>query len=132
MHYGLPEKIFSDQGCSFESKLIAELCELSKIKKLQTTPYRPQCNRQCEYFNATLISMIGTPPTETKINWQEQLLALVHVYNCRHLNATGFSPFYLMFGRHPMLPIDVQFWCKDTRYCCFHIAWLYPKNSKED
>ena len=38
MHYGLPEKICSNQGHNFESKLIAELCEFSKTKKLQTTP----------------------------------------------------------------------------------------------
>ena len=73
MHYSLPEKILSSQWCNFESKLIAELCELSKIKKLQTTPYRPQCNRQCEQFNATFILVIGTLPTEAKISWQEQL-----------------------------------------------------------
>ena len=81
MHYGLPEKILSDQGCNFESKLIAELCELSKTKKLCTTPYRPQSNGQCEQFNVTLISMIGTLPTEAKINWQEQIPTLVHAYN---------------------------------------------------
>ena len=52
--------------------------------------------------------MIGTLPTETKINWQEQLSTLVHAYNCKHLNTTGFSPFYMMFGRHPMIPVDVQ------------------------
>ena len=32
MHYGFPVKILSDQGWNFESKLIAELCGLSKIK----------------------------------------------------------------------------------------------------
>ena len=76
---------------------------------MQTTPYRPQCSGQCEHFNATLISIIGTLLTEAKINWQEQLSTVVHAYNCTHSNATGFSPFCLMFGRHPMLPIDVQF-----------------------
>ena len=53
--------------------------------------------------------MIGTLPTEAKFNWQEQLPTLVHAYNCSHSNATEFSPLYLMFGRHPMLPIDIQF-----------------------
>ena len=53
--------------------------------------------------------MIGTLPTEAKISWQEQLSTLVHAYNCSHSNATGFSPFYWIFGRHPMLPIDEQF-----------------------
>ena len=53
--------------------------------------------------------MISTLPTEAKITWQERLPTLVHAYNCSRSNATGFSPFYLMFGRHPMLPTDVQF-----------------------
>ena len=83
--------------------------ELSKTKILQTTPYRLQCNGHCECFNSTLISVIGTLPIEAKIKWQEQLPTLVHAYNCRHLNATGFSPFYQMFRRQPLLPIDVQF-----------------------
>ena len=30
MHYGFPEKILSDQGCNFESRLIAGLCKLPK------------------------------------------------------------------------------------------------------
>ena len=39
---GLPEKILSDQGRNLNSNLVKELCELSGIKKLRTTPYRPQ------------------------------------------------------------------------------------------
>ena len=40
VHYGFPQKILSDQGRNFESNLIAELCKLTQIKKLRTTPYR--------------------------------------------------------------------------------------------
>ena len=109
MHYGLPEKILSDQGRNFESNLIAELCELSKVKKLRTTPYRPQTNGQCERFNSTLISMLGTLPNEAKADWPNQVMTLVHAYNCTKSNATGFSPYYLLYGRQPMLPIDIQF-----------------------
>ena len=43
-HYGFSEKILSDQGRNFESNLIAELCKLAQIKKLRTTPYRPEGN----------------------------------------------------------------------------------------
>ena len=75
---------------------------------LCTTPYRSECNGQCTGFNATLISMIGTLPTKAKIFWEEQLSTLVHAYNCSCSNAIGFSPFYLMFGGHSILPIDIQ------------------------
>ena len=56
--------------------------------------------------------MIGTLPTEAKLSSQEQISTLVHTYNCSHSNARGFSPLYMIFGRHPMLPIDVQFGVK--------------------
>ena len=82
MHCGLPEKVLSNQGCNFESKLIAELCELSQSKEFQTTPYRPQCNGQCECFNSTLISMIGTLPTETKIKFAR---TIIHIGTCLQL-----------------------------------------------
>ena len=76
---------------------------------MHTTPDRPQCTGQCEHFNVTFISMIGTLLTEAKNNWQEQLPTLVHAYNCSCLKVTGFSPFYLMYRRQPMLPISIQF-----------------------
>ena len=34
---------------------------------------------------------------------------LTHAYNCTMLQMTGFSPFFLMFGRIPKIPIDVEF-----------------------
>ena len=109
MYFGLPEKILTDQGQNFESKLITELCLLTQIKKLRTTPYTPQTNGACERFNRTLISMIGTLPDEYKAQWPQHIPMLVHAYNCTRSNATGYSPFYLLYGRKPLLPIDIEF-----------------------
>ena len=109
VHYGFPEKILSDQGQNFESVLISELCELAQIKKLRTTPYRPEGNGSCERFNRTLISMLGTLPDNFKSKWPHHISTLVYAYNCTHSNATGFSPYYLLYGGQPLLPIDIEY-----------------------
>ena len=87
-HYGFPEKILSHQGRHFESKLIAELCQLVQVKKLRTTPYKPKGNGACEWFNCTLISMIGTLPPDLKVDWSQHVSTLTHGYNCTKNNAT--------------------------------------------
>ena len=108
-HYGFPEKFISDQGRNFESDLIKELCKIAGVQKLHTTPYHPQGNGQCERFNSTLCNMLGTLSEEEKSDWKSFLGYMTHAYNCTKHASTTYSPYYLMFGRHPRLPIDVEF-----------------------
>ena len=108
-HYGFPEKFISDQGRNFESDLIKELCKIAGVQKLHTTPYHPQGNGQCERFNSTLCNMLGTLSEEEKSDWKSYLGCMTHAYNCTKHASTTYSPYYLMFGRHPRLPIDVAF-----------------------
>ena len=108
-HYGFPEKFISDQGRNFESDLIKELCKIAGVQKLHTTPYHPQSNGQCERFNSTLCNMLGTLSEEEKSDWKSYLGCMTHAYNCTKHASTTYSPYYLMFGRHPRLPIDVEF-----------------------
>ena len=108
-HYGFPEKFISDQGRNFESDLIKELCKIAGVKKVHTTPYHPQGNGQCERFNSTLCNMLGTLSEEEKSDWKSHLGCMTHAYNCTKHASTTYSSYYLMFGRHPRLPIDVEF-----------------------
>ena len=78
------------------------LCGIAQVKKIRTLGYHPQTNGQCEHFNVTLINMLGTLPEKPKRTWREQFLTLVHAYNCTRNNATGFSPYFPMFGRKPL------------------------------
>ena len=108
-HYGFPEQFISDQGRNFESDLIQELCKSAGVKKLHTTPYHPQSKGQCERFNSTLCNKLGTLSDEEKSDWKSHLGCMTHAYNCTKHASTTYSPYYLMFGRHPRLPIDVAF-----------------------
>ena len=112
IHYGFPTKLISDQGHNFESELIANLCQVAGVQKLRTSPYHPQTNGQCGWFNSTLLNMLGTLTPEQKKDLKTYVPSMVHAYNCTRHAATGYSPYYLLFGREPRLPIDVEFGLK--------------------
>ena len=99
------QKILLDQGQNFKSQLVADLCMLMGMQKIQTSLYHPQTNDQCERFNSTLINMLGTLPSQ-KSEWKNHIGTLVLTYNCTQNSATRFSSYYLMYGRQPCLPID--------------------------
>lgn len=50
--------------------------------------------------------MLGTLKDHQKQDWKSYVAPLVHSYNATRHDSTGYSPFFLMFGRHPRLAVD--------------------------
>ena len=71
-----------------------ELCPLAGVDNTRTTPYHPMGNGMIERFNHTLLNMLVTLEDHQKDYWK------VHAYNAVKHDSTGYSPFFLMFGRH--------------------------------
>ncbi|CAI5665465.1 unnamed protein product [Oreochromis niloticus] len=112
--FGFPAKLHADQGRNFESAVVKELCKCTGITKTHTTPYHPQGNGTTERFNRTLMNMLGTLEPHLKPRWHEYVDAMTHAYNCTRHDSTGYIPYYLMFGRHPRLPVDLVFGLSTT------------------
>lgn len=91
VYYGIRERLHTDQGRDFESKLIKELCEVAGTKKCRTTPYHPRGN-PVERFNRTLLNMLGTLEAKQKMKWKD------FAYNCTRNETTGYTPYKLIFG----------------------------------
>ncbi|KAM3936145.1 LOW QUALITY PROTEIN: uncharacterized protein RB166_003262 [Leptodactylus fuscus] len=98
-HYGCPEAVLTDRGPAF--KFFQELS-----KKLRTTAYHPQGNGLCEKVNQIFINMLRTASVTKQAEWPQLLDELVEIYNNTTHCSTGYSPYFLMFGRQGQLPKD--------------------------
>ena len=74
---------------------------------MRTTPYHPQSYGQVKRMNQVIINMMKCLPEQYKSNCRNHVNKLGHAYNSTKSSATGYSPYYIFFGRHPRLPIDV-------------------------
>ena len=107
--FGPPEQLHSDQGRSFESDVVAEMCRLLGVVKTRTTPYHPQSDGLVERLNRTLLQMLATAVEDKAMNWDSHLRRLCIAYNSSIQPTTGYTPFYLMFGRQVRMPVDIMY-----------------------
>ena len=107
--FGAPAYLVSDQGKAFTGHVITHLCELYGVQKLRTSPYHAQTNGQVEHMNQTIIRIISKLEEDRKACWSEHLPELLMAYNATRSAVTGYSPYYLLFGRRPRIPVDYLF-----------------------
>ena len=105
----MPAYLISDQGKTFVGHIITHLCDLYGVQKLRTSPYHAQTKGQFEHMNQTIIRMIGKLEEDKKACWSEHLPELLLAYNATCSAVTGYSPYYLLFGRRSRIPVDYLF-----------------------
>ena len=96
--YGFPEKITSDNGRQFLSKLFTSYCRDHAIELINTSPRHPQSNGICERFNGTFSDMIKHSSLDDAKSWDELINKLLFTYNSSVGSSTKFSPSDLVFS----------------------------------
>jgi hypothetical protein len=106
--HGWPKKIISDRGTQFAAKFTAELNKLLGIDTALSTAYHPQTDGQTERTNQELEQYLRLYTNFMQSDWSEWLSQAEFSYNNRLHSSTGFSPFYLEYGRHPRTPLSID------------------------
>ena len=129
--FGFPHRLMSDQAPEFSGKVIATMCDLLGVSKVRTSPYHPQSNGAVERAHQTLRRMIGKMDPEKRSQWPSHLGSVIIAYNTIRSLVMGFSPYFLMFGQRPRLPIDLLFptamWQESSRTVDEYVLSLYER-----
>ena len=121
----------SDQVSEFTGQVISELCDLLGITKIRTLPYHPQTNGTVERVHQTLRRMIAKMDPEKRAKWPSHLGPILIAYNATWSLITGYSPYFLMFGHRPRLPVNLLFptmrWDENSQTTDEYVTSLYDK-----
>ena len=99
-YLGVPERIHTDQGAQFESKLMAELCALWGVRKSHTTPYHPQANGVVERGNRDLGDMLRSMLLgRDEEDWDLLLPQIMRTIRASPHKQTGETANFMMLGR---------------------------------
>ena len=107
--FGAPRALDSDRGRQFLSRIVSALCQIFKVKKLNTSPYHPQTNSTCERLNSFLEQLLRAYCDKGQENWPKYIPGILIAYRATPCTwSTTFSPYYLLFGRDMLTPLDSE------------------------
>ncbi|KAJ3474431.1 hypothetical protein NLI96_g12462 [Meripilus lineatus] len=99
--HGLPERIISDRDTLFTSTFWRRLHELLRTELRLSSSYHPQTDGATERANRTMTQMLRQCVRPDQKDWVMKLPAIELAMNTARSDTTGFSPFYLNYGRMP-------------------------------
>ena len=108
LRHGAPRVLLSDNAKDFTGVVASEIYELCKIRKIKTSAYHPQTNGLTERFNHTLVTMLRQYIDDHQTDWDVYLPYVMFAYCTAQQETVKHSPFYLLYGREPQMPIDAM------------------------
>lgn len=99
--FGLPSRIISDRGPQFVAAFMRALNKLLGITENFSTARRPQTDGQMEQANQEIEIFLQAFVSARQTDWAEWLACAEFALNNKINSSTGYSPFFLNYGRHP-------------------------------
>jgi transposase InsO family protein len=117
--FGVPNSIIIDNGTQFTGKKFLDFCEDHHIRVDWAAMAHPMTNGQVERANDMILQGLK-PRIYNDLNkfdswWMKELPSVVWSLRTTPSRATGFSPFFLVYGVEAVLPTDLEYGSPRTR-----------------
>jgi hypothetical protein len=111
--FGVPNRIITDLGAAFTGSVFWDFCQDNTIDVYYSSVAHPRCKCQVKRANDMVLQALKDCIYDDASNYATRWLAeLPHVIcglRTQVSSATGFSPFFLVYGSEAILPTDVAF-----------------------
>jgi len=113
--FGVPRELVSDRDPRFTGHFWGELQRLMGTKLSMSSAFHPQSDGQTERANRTFKEMLRSYVASRPGSWCQHLDMLEFAYNNSVHPATGFSPFFMNYGRDPRTPTTLDHPAADSK-----------------
>ena len=100
-----PHYILSDNGTQFKNSLMNQVLQQLGIDRIFSAPYHPQSNGKLEVFHKYLKPTLKKLCEKDPTNRDKYLNQVLASYRVTPNLAPAESPFFLVYGRDPNLPL---------------------------
>jgi transposase InsO family protein len=117
--FGVPNSIITDNGTQFTGKKFLDFCEDHHIRVDWVAVAHPMSNGQVERANGMILQGLK-PRIYNGLNrfgkrWMKELPSVGWSLRTTPSRATGFRPFFLVYGAEAILPTDLEYGSPRTR-----------------
>jgi transposase InsO family protein len=117
--FGVPNSIITDNGTQFTGRKFLDFCEDHHIRVDWAIVAHPMTNGQVERANNMILQGLK-PRIYNDLNkfgrrWMKELPSVVWSLRTTPSRATGFTPFFLVYGAEAILPTDLEYGSPRTR-----------------
>lgn len=100
---GCVDVLITDQGREFVNHLNAKMFKRHSIDHRISSAYHPQTNGLVERFNRTLQDALRKVVNTDGTDWDLYIKEVLYGYRSSVHASTGFTPFFVMFGRYLLI-----------------------------
>jgi len=104
--HSVPLVLQSDNGSEVVNRLVRETLKELNISHVTTSFYSPNANGKVERLHRFLHDILAKKIQDDSSTWDVCLNQTLAAIRFSKNKSSGFSPFFLLYNRDPVLPID--------------------------